>query len=248
MGRQRLFIFMSRVNRPPLSLSKLASFMAGNEQLTAVLVGKVTDDVRLSVVPKLKICALGSCVHGDARASWPRAGRCSPLTSWRWLRPQARAPCCCGVPRATGRRSSTSAPRRACRTPAPSPTSSPRGASSRRRAAAVPAADSRCKHTHQHPEHATQARTGEANARFKGNATGLYDIEKLLRTSCLQQHSLRRRDTLSPRLCCALRLCRAGALLARGITWRAALCPPSLDAPLLCCATANALIRGDCCC
>ena len=113
MGRQRLFIFMSRVNRPPLSLSKLASFMAGKEQLTAVLVGKVTDDVRLSVVPKLKICALGSCVHGDARASWPRAGRCSPLTSWRWLRPQARAPCCCGVPRATGRRSSTSAPRRA---------------------------------------------------------------------------------------------------------------------------------------
>ena len=52
-------LFMSRINRPPLSLSKLARFMAGREDHTAVLVGKITDDTRLHEVPKLKVCALG---------------------------------------------------------------------------------------------------------------------------------------------------------------------------------------------
>jgi large subunit ribosomal protein L18e len=65
-------LFMSRINRPPLSLSKLAKFMAGKEDSTAVLVGKVTDDVRLFDVPKLKLCALG--VTETARARIEAAG------------------------------------------------------------------------------------------------------------------------------------------------------------------------------
>lgn len=51
-------LFMSRTNRPPLSLSRLANFMKGKEDKIAVLVGTVTDDVRLYEVPTLKVAAL----------------------------------------------------------------------------------------------------------------------------------------------------------------------------------------------
>merc|ERR1711918_129649 len=51
-------LFMSRHNRPPLSVSKLARLMKGNEGKMAVLVGTVTDDVRMLEVPQLKVCAL----------------------------------------------------------------------------------------------------------------------------------------------------------------------------------------------
>merc|ERR1712227_242822 len=40
-------LFMSRMNRPPLSLSKLAKFMRGKDGKLAVIVGTVTDDVRM---------------------------------------------------------------------------------------------------------------------------------------------------------------------------------------------------------
>ena len=49
---------MSKVNRPPLSLSKIAKFMRGKETKIAVLVGTVTDDVRLYDLPQLQVCAL----------------------------------------------------------------------------------------------------------------------------------------------------------------------------------------------
>merc|ERR1719335_1947607 len=48
---------MSRRNRPPLSLSKLASSMEGKEGKIAVVVGTVTDDKRMFDVPKLVVCA-----------------------------------------------------------------------------------------------------------------------------------------------------------------------------------------------
>merc|ERR1712139_550416 len=52
-------LFMSRMNRPPLSLSKVAKFMRGKDGKMAVVVGTVTDDVRMLEAPKnLKICAL----------------------------------------------------------------------------------------------------------------------------------------------------------------------------------------------
>lgn len=49
---------MSRTNRPPISLSRLARYARGKEDKTVVIVGTVTDDVRLLKVPKLSVCAL----------------------------------------------------------------------------------------------------------------------------------------------------------------------------------------------
>jgi large subunit ribosomal protein L18e len=65
-------LFMSRTNRPPLSLSKLAAFMKGKDGATAVLVGTVTDDARLFEVPKLRVAALR--VTETARARIVAAG------------------------------------------------------------------------------------------------------------------------------------------------------------------------------
>uniref|UniRef100_A0A2K6B682 Large ribosomal subunit protein uL15/eL18 domain-containing protein n=1 Tax=Macaca nemestrina TaxID=9545 RepID=A0A2K6B682_MACNE len=49
-------LFMSRTNRPPLFLSRMIRKMKlpGRENKTAVVVGTVTDDVRVQEVPKLK--------------------------------------------------------------------------------------------------------------------------------------------------------------------------------------------------
>merc|ERR1711964_299523 len=52
-------LFMSRTNRPPLSISKVAKFMRGKDGKVAVIVGTVTDDVRMLDAPSgLKLCAL----------------------------------------------------------------------------------------------------------------------------------------------------------------------------------------------
>ncbi|EPQ13638.1 60S ribosomal protein L18 [Myotis brandtii] len=61
-------LFMSRTNRPPLSLSRMICKMKlpGREGKTTVVVGTITDDVRIQEVPKLKICAL--CVSSRARS------------------------------------------------------------------------------------------------------------------------------------------------------------------------------------
>ena len=49
---------MSRINNAPISVSRLARYMNGKEDKTAVIVGTVTDDPRLLEVPGLKIAAL----------------------------------------------------------------------------------------------------------------------------------------------------------------------------------------------
>uniref|UniRef100_A0A2K5ML36 Large ribosomal subunit protein uL15/eL18 domain-containing protein n=1 Tax=Cercocebus atys TaxID=9531 RepID=A0A2K5ML36_CERAT len=53
-------LFMSRTNRPPLSLSRMIRNMKlpGRENKMAVVVGTITDDVRVQEVLKLKVCAL----------------------------------------------------------------------------------------------------------------------------------------------------------------------------------------------
>ncbi|CAO2638692.1 60S ribosomal protein L18, partial [Lemmus lemmus] len=53
-------LFMSRTNRPPLSLFRMIQKMKLPDQgnKTAVVVRTVTDDVRVLEVPKLKVCAL----------------------------------------------------------------------------------------------------------------------------------------------------------------------------------------------
>jgi len=62
-------LFMSRSNRPPLSLSKLASQMnkPGRSEKIAVVVGTVTDDKRIHKVPKLRVCALNFTENARAR-------------------------------------------------------------------------------------------------------------------------------------------------------------------------------------
>uniref|UniRef100_A0A8C0SR40 Large ribosomal subunit protein uL15/eL18 domain-containing protein n=1 Tax=Canis lupus familiaris TaxID=9615 RepID=A0A8C0SR40_CANLF len=67
-------LFMSRTNRPPLSLSRMIRKMKqpGRENKTAVVVGTITDDVRVQEVPKLKVCALR--VSSRARSRILKAG------------------------------------------------------------------------------------------------------------------------------------------------------------------------------
>merc|ERR1712087_503318 len=47
-------LFMSKTNRPPLALSKLARLMkkGGRDGKTAVIVGTITDDKRIHKIPK----------------------------------------------------------------------------------------------------------------------------------------------------------------------------------------------------
>lgn len=59
---------MSRINRPPVSLSRVkANLKNGNEKKTVVIVGTVTDDVRLLEVPKVSIAALRFTATARAR-------------------------------------------------------------------------------------------------------------------------------------------------------------------------------------
>ncbi|KAF4519807.1 hypothetical protein B566_EDAN006821 [Ephemera danica] len=67
-------LFMSKINRPPISLARVTRFMKkeGREGKIAVVVGTVTDDHRIWDVPKLSICALR--VTEKARARILKAG------------------------------------------------------------------------------------------------------------------------------------------------------------------------------
>merc|ERR1712062_608331 len=53
-------LFMSKINRPPLSIARLVRNMkkAGNADKIAVVVGTVTNDLRIFDVPKMTLCAL----------------------------------------------------------------------------------------------------------------------------------------------------------------------------------------------
>ncbi|XP_072976241.1 large ribosomal subunit protein eL18y [Typha angustifolia] len=51
-------LFMSKMNRPPISLKRLVTFMSGKGEKIAVIVGTVTDDKRVYDVPAMKVTAL----------------------------------------------------------------------------------------------------------------------------------------------------------------------------------------------
>merc|ERR1712157_531980 len=53
-------LFMSKTNRPPVSIARIARRMKkpGCADKICVVVGTITDDLRLLDVPKLKVCAL----------------------------------------------------------------------------------------------------------------------------------------------------------------------------------------------
>lgn len=61
---------MSRINRPPISISRLAAF--ARDDKTLVTIGTVTDDVRMLTVPKLTVAALR--FTATARARIEKAG------------------------------------------------------------------------------------------------------------------------------------------------------------------------------
>ncbi|KAF8369358.1 hypothetical protein HHK36_032642 [Tetracentron sinense] len=65
-------LFMSKTNKPPISLSRLIRFMNGKEDKIAVLVGAVTDDSRVYEVPAMKVTALR--FTETARARIEKAG------------------------------------------------------------------------------------------------------------------------------------------------------------------------------
>ncbi|KAF1860729.1 hypothetical protein Lal_00000142 [Lupinus albus] len=65
-------LFMSKVNKPPLSLSRLIKYTKGKEGKIAVVVGTITDDIRSYEVPPLKITALR--FTETARARIEKAG------------------------------------------------------------------------------------------------------------------------------------------------------------------------------
>ena len=50
-------LFMSRINRPPMSIARVVREMKkkGREGKTAVIVGTVTDDSRVYELPKLTV-------------------------------------------------------------------------------------------------------------------------------------------------------------------------------------------------
>jgi len=60
-------LHMSKSNRPPIGLYRLAKFMRNKEGKTAVIVGKVTDDVRMPECPKMTVCALLFTAQARAR-------------------------------------------------------------------------------------------------------------------------------------------------------------------------------------
>jgi len=66
-------LFMSNTNKPPMSIANLKTHLErdGGEKI-AVVVGSVTDDVRLYDVPKMTVCALR--FTNTARARITKAG------------------------------------------------------------------------------------------------------------------------------------------------------------------------------
>merc|ERR1711959_51892 len=65
-------LYQSRVNRPPTSISQIARQMKGKDGKVAVLVGSVTNDVRMFDLPKITICCLR--ITEAARARVIKAG------------------------------------------------------------------------------------------------------------------------------------------------------------------------------
>ncbi|XP_076043157.1 ribosomal protein L18 [Oratosquilla oratoria] len=62
-------LFMSRTNRPPISIARVVRLMKkpGREDKICVVVGTVTDDVRIFDIPKLTICCLRATARARAR-------------------------------------------------------------------------------------------------------------------------------------------------------------------------------------
>lgn len=51
-------LYLSKANKPPVSVARIAKLMKGKDNKIAVIVGTVTDDKRIQSLPKLTVCAL----------------------------------------------------------------------------------------------------------------------------------------------------------------------------------------------
>lgn len=60
-------LFMSKINRPPMAISRVQRYMAGKDGKIAVVVGTVTDDPRVTELKKLTVCALKFTATARAR-------------------------------------------------------------------------------------------------------------------------------------------------------------------------------------
>eukprot|EP00549_Striatella_unipunctata_P017428 CAMPEP_0118717310 /NCGR_PEP_ID=MMETSP0800-20121206/28069_1 /TAXON_ID=210618 ORGANISM="Striatella unipunctata, Strain CCMP2910" /NCGR_SAMPLE_ID=MMETSP0800 /ASSEMBLY_ACC=CAM_ASM_000638 /LENGTH=192 /DNA_ID=CAMNT_0006623995 /DNA_START=149 /DNA_END=727 /DNA_ORIENTATION=+ len=68
-------LHMSKVNKPPIGLHRLSKNMMNKKGKTAVIVGKVTDDVRMMECPKMSVCAL-SFTEGAKKRILAAGGEC----------------------------------------------------------------------------------------------------------------------------------------------------------------------------
>lgn len=62
-------LHMSKNNKPPIGLHRLSKYMSEKDGKTAVIVGKVTDDVRMLDCPKMTVCALSFSENARKRIS-----------------------------------------------------------------------------------------------------------------------------------------------------------------------------------
>lgn len=74
------------MNRPPLSLSRLVRHLGTQTERIAVVVGTVTDDIRLLEVPKLTVAALRFTETARARIV-KAGGKCLTLDQLVLLAP-----------------------------------------------------------------------------------------------------------------------------------------------------------------
>ncbi|KAG2616499.1 hypothetical protein PVAP13_3NG214442 [Panicum virgatum] len=102
-------LFMSKTNRPPISLRRLANFMKGKEEKNiAVIVGSVTDDKRIQEIPAMKVTALrftetarariinagGECLTFDQLALRAPLGENTALWQGSWCATQPHQAVC----------------------------------------------------------------------------------------------------------------------------------------------------------
>jgi large subunit ribosomal protein L18e len=84
-------LIASKVNRPPLSLSRLVKHLGKKQDRIAVVVGTVTDDIRLLEVPKLTVAALRFTETARARIV-KAGGKCLTLDQLVLLAPTGTFP------------------------------------------------------------------------------------------------------------------------------------------------------------
>ena len=78
-------LLLSKVHRPPVSISRLAK-ASGNEETILVSLGTVTNDLRLLEVPKMKVAALKFSEEARARIT-KAGGECITLDQLALMRP-----------------------------------------------------------------------------------------------------------------------------------------------------------------